>query len=69
VSSGGLPPGLTLAADTGRLSGTPTSAGTFFFSIAVADAGGTPETVQSPLLSITILPASLPAGAFGQTIP
>lgn len=38
VTSGALPPGLTLAAD-GTLSGTPTQAGTYSFTVTVTDTG------------------------------
>ncbi len=38
ISEGGLPPGLTLNGTTGVLSGTPTSAGTYRFTMAVTDA-------------------------------
>nr|MCU0247897.1 Ig domain-containing protein [Bryobacter sp.] len=39
LSSGQVPPGLTLAVD-GTLAGTPTRAGTFGFTVAVRDRGG-----------------------------
>lgn len=37
VTSGSLPPGLTLASATGTISGTPTAAGTYNFLVQVAD--------------------------------
>lgn len=40
VVSGTLPPGLTLDEDTGVLSGTPTTAGSYSFGVQVADALG-----------------------------
>jgi hypothetical protein len=40
VTSGALPPGLTLNANTGVLSGTPTLSGTFTFGVTVRDALG-----------------------------
>jgi hypothetical protein len=40
VSSGSLPPGLSLDAGTGLISGTPTTAGTYTFEIAGTDANG-----------------------------
>jgi len=51
---GVFPPGLTLAAD-GTISGTPTSAGTFNFTIVVSDSS-TPPQSGSKALSITIQP-------------
>jgi hypothetical protein len=43
VSAGQLPPGLTLGSD-GSLSGTPSTAGPFTFTVAVTDSAPTPET-------------------------
>jgi hypothetical protein len=40
VISGSLPPGLTLNASTGAITGTPSSEGTFSFTIQVTDANG-----------------------------
>jgi formylglycine-generating enzyme required for sulfatase activity len=40
----GLPPGLTLNASSGRISGTPTAVGNFTFTIKVTDACGTAIT-------------------------
>ena len=40
VSGGSLPAGLTLAASSGAISGTPTTAGTSSFTIQVADSAG-----------------------------
>lgn len=37
VTAGALPPGITLTAGTGALSGTPTSAGTFNFAVTATD--------------------------------
>ncbi len=40
VVSGSLPPGLTLAANTGTISGTPTAANTYTFGVRVTGANG-----------------------------
>ena len=40
IVSGALPPGLTLNSMTGVISGVPTSAGTFSFTIQVKDSNG-----------------------------
>lgn len=53
VSSGALPGGLTLGKD-GSVSGTPTAAGTFTFSVQVADAGSSTASIPA---TISIAPA------------
>jgi LPXTG-motif cell wall-anchored protein len=50
IAAGSLPDGLTLS-DTGVISGTPTTAGTFSFTVSVND----PATAD---LSITVSPAT-----------
>ena len=71
VTSGALPGGLTLIASTGAISGTPTAAGTFSFTIQVRDSASSPQTA-SKSLSITAMPpalgittTSLPGGTVG----
>ena len=44
VSSGSLPPGLTLDGSTGLLSGTPTTAGSYAFTVKVTDSSGLSNT-------------------------
>lgn len=74
VSSGALPPGLSLDAVTGVISGTPASSGKKSFTIRVIDATGTVVTTD---LSITInsalqvttssLPLATVSSAYSQT--
>ncbi|RYD76969.1 MAG: DUF4082 domain-containing protein, partial [Verrucomicrobiaceae bacterium] len=58
IVDGGLPPGLTLNAGSGAINGTPTTEGTFPFTIQVSDAG-TPVQSVSKALSINISVAPL----------
>ena len=51
--AGQLPPGLSLTASPGRITGTPTTAGTFTFTVRVTDQGGQQATQQ---FTITINP-------------
>ena len=68
--SGALPPGLTLNSAQGTISGTPTTAGTFNFTVQVTDSGPPQHTTSRPF-SITIVPslnittAALPQGVTG----
>ena len=71
VSSGTLPPGLTLAPN-GILSGTPTSAGSYNFVVTATDTnnctgnqGYTLTISAAPCPTITLSPSSLPAGTAG----
>ena len=75
IAAGTLPGGLTLTPATGVLSGTPTTAGTFNFTMQLTDALGTAVTQA---LSITVVPlpsvatTTLPNGevtvAYSQTL-
>jgi hypothetical protein len=73
LQSGALPPGLLLSSSTGIISGTPTSAGSFTFTIAVRDSNAPPQVVNgsltivvqpggSPKLSYVQQPSTTPAG-------
>jgi hypothetical protein len=54
--AGGLPPGVALDPNTGLISGTPTQAGTFNFTVSVTDAA---QTSASKSISITITAGQL----------
>jgi len=75
VSSGSLPPGLTLG-NSGLLSGTPTQAGSSSFTIQVSDGTGGTSTkpfslaVNSPTLAITsaTLPPAIKDATYNTTL-
>ncbi len=83
VSAGSLPPGVTLNPSTGLLSGTPTSAGTYTFTVRIVDVSGQSDTraatvtiVPPPVLTIPSPPAAqvavpynLPLSVSGGTAP
>lgn len=60
--TGSLPTGCTLNAATGVISGTPTAAGTFTFTILVTDANG---VIGSETFSIVVSAAASGGGNFG----
>ena len=67
VSAGSLPPGVTLNASTGLLSGTPTTAGTYSFTVKVTDSSGQTNTEA---VTLTVIPGpslSFPAPPSGWT--
>jgi hypothetical protein len=53
ISSGALPPGLSINANTGAISGTPTALGTYNFTIRLSDASAPVQTVTRSM-SITV---------------
>jgi len=55
--SSGLPPGLAVNATVGSIFGTPTTAGTFNFTVTVRDSSS-PQQTASKVLVITVNPAS-----------
>ncbi|WP_157521701.1 DUF7507 domain-containing protein [Herbidospora cretacea] len=83
ISAGSLPPGVTLNPSTGLLSGTPTTAGTYSFTVRIVDASGQSDTraatvtiAAAPVLTIPPPPAaqvavaySLPLSVSGGTAP
>jgi FG-GAP-like repeat/Putative Ig domain len=56
IAYGALPNGLSLAAGTGTISGTPPGGGTWYFQVQLTDAVGV--TVLQPFLSIEVQPNS-----------
>jgi Zn finger protein HypA/HybF involved in hydrogenase expression len=58
IVSGSLPPGLTLGASTGKISGTPTKAGSYTFTSMVKDSKGKTDT-QNCTLVVTGTPINL----------
>ncbi|HET7369382.1 MAG TPA: putative Ig domain-containing protein [Gammaproteobacteria bacterium] len=69
VTSGKLPAGVSLSSG-GSLSGTPTAAGTFSFTVTATDiigqSGSRSYDVEVTGATLTLLPSSLPAAHFGQ---
>ena len=55
IQSGSLPTGLTLNANTGAISGTPTSTGTFTFTVKVTDSNGLVAT-KTETLNVYVAP-------------
>jgi hypothetical protein len=79
LTSGSLPNGLTLNASTGAITGKPTKAGTFKFSVTASNSGGTSAAkaltitvsvaqVQVPVISTTSLPNATVGAAYTATL-
>ena len=69
ISSGSLPAGLTLAAASGTISGTPTTAGSFSFTAKVTDSTApTPQTATKSF-SITVAAAVTPVQITTSSVP
>ena len=72
IAAGSLPGGLTLDSVAGMISGAPSAAGSFSFTVQATDSASTPAIVKQPLtLSVvappplTLTTASLPAAIQG----
>jgi putative Ig domain-containing protein len=57
ISSGALPGGLGLAAASGTISGTPTAAGSFTFTVKASDSGSTQQSATTSF-TVTIVAAA-----------
>ncbi|MGH9642488.1 MAG: putative Ig domain-containing protein [Terriglobales bacterium] len=68
ITSGSLPPGLTLNTSTGAITGTPTQAGTFNFTAQVVDSTGTQAGTATANCSIVVSSGVCVAGAINQSI-
>jgi hypothetical protein len=68
VTSGALPPGLSLDAVTGQLQGVPGSAGNFTATVSVTDSGGETATAQLTIAvaaRLVVTTKLLPTGSVG----
>src|SRR5207253_209042 len=63
VASGALPTGLSLAAGTGVLSGTPTTTGSYTFTVSASNGVGSPAV--TPPITITVSAPTVPGAPTG----
>ena len=71
--NGSLPPGLSFNATTGAITGTPTAAGTYAFSVQLTDSSAVPYTVtanetinvSTPVPPLTLVGGPQPEGEVG----
>ncbi|KQY75373.1 hypothetical protein ASD25_12625 [Brevundimonas sp. Root1423] len=68
LAAGAFPPGTTLDAATGVVSGTPTVAGAFSYIVRASDGQSTPFTADTPVTTVTIGKGSQTLG-FTSTAP
>ena len=54
ISAGSLPPGLTLNASTGAVTGVPSTAGTFSFTVEVTDSSSPSQTATQEVTNLVI---------------
>ena len=66
-ASSGIPSGLSINPSTGELSGTPTAAGTYTFTVTASN-GVTPADISEPI-TVEIAPADSGGGGGGGTVP
>lgn len=76
ITAGGLPPGLSLNTGTGAVTGTPTDAGTFGFTIQVQDSVSATASVPCSISIVSVLtidcdnpPAGLVGTPYSHTFP
>ena len=60
ISSGSLPPGLTLTPSSGVITGTPSATGSVSFTAQVMDAGNPAQTATKSLSITIVIPAPVP---------
>jgi hypothetical protein len=78
VISGSLPPGLTLGALTGAITGTPTASGQYSFTLQAQDSAASPQTVSkqfgisvgtsAPQITTSTLPNGILQTAYSATL-
>lgn len=68
ISSGSLPPGLTLDSSTGEIKGNPSTTGSFNFSVTVDDANGVKSDPVAYTLTISSLTENISCNTFTTNI-